>query len=257
MSAPIFYPANRVEEGTFTVTGEATAGLKERLRDRNIRRPYTDSGITGNRDYIVDLGVGVTKQVDMWGIPPSHNFGGVLLEFATSPDAAVFTTQDSFTPAGGSTAIIVRKQGSTFTTRAYRLRVVSPSQAPSFHELWFSKSLALPFGPAEGQGGVGEELNLSRLEAGSGLVATQKLGPSRWRAEYVIRDILDAPDRDAILSMIRDDLADGAKHFFFTDHEGVHRFCELQLDELFFTFVPVFRNDLTLRLRAVLSALDT
>lgn len=257
MAAPVFYPANRSEDGTLTVTGEATVGLKENLRDRNIRRAYTDSAAAGNRDWTVDLGVGVTKQVDTWAIPPGHNFGGVLLEFATSPDAAVFTTQESFTPSAGSTALILRKQGSIFNTRAYRLRAVSPSQIPKFHELWFSLALTLSFGPTEGQGGMGEQLNLSRLESGSGLVAVQKLGPSRWRAEYLIRDLKDNPDRDALVSMIRTDLAGGAKPFFLTDHEGLHRFVELQVDELFFTFVPILRNDLTLRVRAVLSALDT
>lgn len=257
MAAPIFYPANRVEEGTLTVTGEATAGLKENLRDRNIRRAYQDSAPTGNRDWVVDLGVGVTKPVDTWAVPPGHNFGGVLLEFATSADAVVFTTQESFTPAGGSTAVILRKQGAVFNTRAYRLRAVSPSQAPKFHELWFSRSLTLPFGPTEGEGGVGEQMNLSRLESSSGFVAVQKLGPSRWRAEYLIRDLLDAPDRDGLVSMIRTDLAGGAKPCFLTDHEGLHRYVELQVDELFFTFVPIFRNDLVLRVRAVLTALDT
>jgi hypothetical protein len=112
---------------------------------------------------------------------------------------------------------------------------------------WFLSERTTVFGasPTEGSGGRFNRSNVSRLESQSGHVTLLKLGDARWSAEYLMRDLTE-PQRDEILT---EWITNGGatKKFFLRDHESIDRWVEWQQDELFFSFVPVLRHNLTLR----------
>lgn len=246
MAAPVLYPRHFFEAATITVTGEATGLPKARLADRELLLAYQDAAATGTREIKGQV-AGNTLAPNRWIVPSGHNLAGASLSLESSPDGATWTVRDALT---GDAGVINRPISSPPTVDWWRLTVTGAGAAPLLHELYLTASVTLPRGPDERALVEGPVANRARHESIGGKVWSARLGPSRWRTTYLIRD-LTAGDRTAVEAAFAD-LRDGARPFYLLDADGVLRWIEwLRVDALF-QAVPVARWDVTLEFQEVL-----
>jgi hypothetical protein len=246
--APILYPTNHLEGATVTVSGETAGFPKARLSDRDAVLPWKDSNISASRVITADRGAsGPTIPVDTVIIPAGHNLAGLTLTAQSSPDASVYTNRYVFVP--GSSAATKAGDG-TFTVRAWKFIINSPSELPQLGELWLSQGVVLPRPPLFESLQHGVLGRVADHESRGGHVWSAQLGDPRWTATYGFRGLSDADK--ATLDQAFRDTGGGAKHLFMQDADGVLRWVEWTDRALTFEPTTVGKWRVTLHFREAL-----
>ncbi len=227
-----------------TVSGEAAGKPKERMWDRRIKFPFVDTSNAGTREYKADQGAGGTEALNAASFAAGHNLSGATVAFESSPDNAAWTPRASAVPAGTGAFSLKAASLALFTTRYSRVTVTGAATAPSIPEMLFTRAVLLPREVSEPGTRQGRKPNIRVHEASSGLAIGAKRGPTRWWAEYLVRDVQQA-DR-TLLEGVYDDLDGGAQPLLLEDADAVFRWARWVRPDLVFDAVPVYRDDVIL-----------
>jgi hypothetical protein len=125
-------------------------------------------------------------------------------------------------------------------------------QIPSCTEWVLADPLTLPSGPQEPALVTGPLGNVQTQESPGGYVWTRKRGPSRWEADYQIRDLLGTDKTALETAFAATD--EGARPIFIEDADGVLRWVYWMPDgaKLAFQAEGVMRWRVLLRFREAL-----
>jgi hypothetical protein len=220
---------NILENSTVTVTTENTAFPRYRLYDRDVGKLFKGNSIPANFYITLDQGATTQYEVDRLIIPAGHNLNGLLvkLQYSTDNFSSNIVDASSWTQSGSG---LIDKSFTAQTKRYWRLNIAAPASAPQLAEMFLTRAYSLAKGPAYEGLSDAYRRNNERLETRSGRVRSVKFGELRRYRKYVIQN-LPASQKTEFESW--EELCEGVKSVYITDHNSETYFCEI-LNEIQF-----------------------
>lgn len=215
-----------------------------RAADRDLANPWESVSI-GTQHLKADFGSAVSIAHLVLG---NHNLSGVSISLQHSPDDAVWTTADSFTPSDNEH---LAREFTSATKRYWQLKLQNASAAPQVGEWWLCNGVAVfpQFLP-----GIDPHEKEQSASIQRGVVATETRERYSFRKYRVKLDRTTKTFADTVIEFFRET---GPKPFWFDwDGNGVPVFVRLARKELRARGVGKGRNSLDISLEECLSVGD-